>query len=455
MVEPPDQGYSCAPSVTPYESEDDYKPLDSHKMEGLSVFQREILKDLRNPKETFDGSRPERFQRWRTALCRDLRALNCDPCMTLKLLEANTDGGALDIVKGLQGTNDSPASCLRQIWRWLRQRFGNSTLVAHVLTKDITETKRFPDYDRDEPEYAENIRGMEKFLWLCREVRSKLDEHPDLGQFNLRPGMNIIVSKMPPEFVEDWEKHVWQLVHRPPYGHQSRFPTINDLLISMEDFISRKADPYFFPGGAVQEAKCFSTRAQLVRSKSRKNVSQESAPSDSSSGTTSDGSCSEDSVSGDDHPANECVADAKSSSGLKPLMAVKVKADTPYCFFHLNHGHGLSECTSYHEQPVKLRLQLVKEHHLCYRCLGQHLRRNCTARTVCDRCDLGHHPSLHGAPFVSEARSTKRALRTCGTGVSTPRMRTCSKTVPVLIRSRNDSKTISTVYCIIDEKRKA
>ena len=75
-------------------------------------------------------------------------------------------------------------------------------------------------------------------------------------------------------------------------------------------------------------------------------------------------------------------------------------------------SHFLGDCRKFINMDVQQRWDVVKEHHLCFCCLGiGHGSRQCELKRGCNRCSLPHHILLHKAKptesFPLRSSSTK------------------------------------------------
>ena len=257
--------------TTPCDHEDDYKPGEN--IGNNLDLRREILHELKNPRFTFDGTKPEQFEKWRSNICRSLRTIGCNANLVLELLERNTSGGALDIVTHVQDSGVSASQSLVEVWRRLRQRFGDTTLVAESLSQAVVARDRFPDYSRQHRDYEKNVLEMERFLWLCKRLQAGMEIHTDLSHFNSKVGLQQIATKMPTEFERDWEKLVHRLRQRPLEGEEPRLPKLVDLISLMDEFISRKANPFFLSSTTrTLSRKCLVTRPEETSETSGQSV---------------------------------------------------------------------------------------------------------------------------------------------------------------------------------------
>ena len=413
--------------MTFWDHEDDYKPGEN--IENQMDLRREILHELRNPRSTFDGSRPEQFEKWRSRMSSSLRTIGCGADFCLTLLERNASGGALDIINDVQDSGLSAADGLAEVWRRLRKRFGDTTLVAESLSQAVVGRDRFPDYSRQHKDYENNVLEMEQFLWLCKRLQAGMEVHQDLVYFNSRMGLQQIAAKMPTEFEEEWEKLVHNLRRRPKPGESCRNPTLNDLVTLIDDYVSRKSNSYFMPSSLANPTmRCFGTQLQTEGRDPTSNSDESLIPQG---------------------PSVAPAAALSSSSTLQDAIASK-----PYCFQHCDYCHNLEECPDYIHWDAEERLNFVSKRGLCFRCLDQHVKKYCKSSYRCTDCGGSHHQTLHGTsrftPKGPCQRVTSYHMRTPEHSKSASH--SYNKTLPVLIRVKsNPCKTIR-AYCFVDEQ---
>ena len=431
------------PQPTPWDHDDDYKPPDAGP--NTIDLRKEILRELRNPRTTFDGSRPEQFEKWRSNMCKSLKAVGCSAELALEMLERNTSGGAFDIVKGVRMTGATDSDSLAEVWRRLRRRFGDTTLVAEALARDVVNRERFPDHSRHHKNYEKHIKDLEQFIWLCKGLRTGMNDHQDLRHFDSRVGLQQIVSKMPMEFERDWELLVNKLKNKPEAGESARLPVLDDMIALMEEYIIRKSDPYFLPSSLESPArKCFHTRPQHNQSSApeeKTSMDQTARPTMGTTGTqTVEKMPAVPKPQGNQgrHENSGFPHNNPGSSRPPSLMSMK----TQYCFHHRNDSHDLKECPIFLQWTPNEKMELVRSQGLCFRCLGQHYKQRCKSLESCNRCRFDHHSLLHGFDQF------KKSYRTMGQFKG----RTCTKTVPVVVRCSRSPNEIVETYCMIDEQ---
>ena len=195
----------------------------------------------------------------------------------------------------------------------------------------------------------------------------------------------------------------------------------------IDDYVSRKSDPYFKPSNLAYPAKrCFGTQVQTEYP----DLISDMSPI----------------------PQGMSVAPAaalSSSSTSQDAIASK-----PYCFQHCDYCHDLEECPDYNHWDAEARLDFVSKRGLCFRCLDQHVRKYCKSSYQCSDCGGSHHQTLHGTSRFSPKgpcqRVTSYHMRTHGH--SKTASHSYNKTLPVLIRSKSNPGRTVRAYCFVDEQ---
>lgn len=95
------------------------------------------------------------------------------------------------------------------------------------------------------------------------------------------------------------------------------------------------------------------------------------------------------------------------------------------CLACNRNNHKVKNCDIFKEWEPESRWQLVREHHLCWTCLGRHGRRPCklTKRCGVDGCPERHHELLHRAVAkpqtpTKKERSTSGVTECAGDGLN-------------------------------------
>ena len=70
--------------------------------------------------------------------------------------------------------------------------------------------------------------------------------------------------------------------------------------------------------------------------------------------------------------------------------------------------HNTYSCSKLISATVDKRYEILREKRLCFNCLGNHLKSNCTSKLVCKVCGKTHHTILHfGDKFQNQDKSLK------------------------------------------------
>ena len=74
---------------------------------------------------------------------------------------------------------------------------------------------------------------------------------------------------------------------------------------------------------------------------------------------------------------------------------VDFKNQKMFCYVHKSSTHNLSDCKMFLDLNFSDRIQLLRENHLCFNCLGNHMRRSCSHVPICKICKKRHNSALH------------------------------------------------------------
>ncbi|KAF2350752.1 hypothetical protein FHG87_018490 [Trinorchestia longiramus] len=65
------------------------------------------------------------------------------------------------------------------------------------------------------------------------------------------------------------------------------------------------------------------------------------------------------------------------------------------CEYHQVNGHATVTCNQLSKLSIEEKNAFMRQHKLCYRCLGKHKRSDCTTSVTCNKCNGGHATALH------------------------------------------------------------
>lgn len=83
------------------------------------------------------------------------------------------------------------------------------------------------------------------------------------------------------------------------------------------------------------------------------------------------------------------------SSNAQPPSQAKNKPTYVQCFVCNSNAHKIYSCEVFTSKTPQERHQLVKQHHRCFSCLGNHDLKDCHSQSTCRTCNKKHHTMLH------------------------------------------------------------
>ena len=357
------------PSLEIFARPDDYVPHDSYENDLHYSFKIEEMRNLLSRSSSamcFDGD-PEFFEAWRSDMVSSLRRIGCGADQCLRILLNNTSGEPHEVIRKLMRSGMAPTRTLKQVWCSLRGKFGSEVMISQSLFSHVISFPKICDSCQGDIHHQHNVKLLEDFYYVCEQVARNMDKYPDLKFFDSRLGLDMILDKMSPNFLSEWEKHASYLKR----VHHILHPNLLDLLKLMDEYIDRKSFPYVSPvssyhGTPPPSGANFSTNSKaLVSCELRSRPITVSQPT---------------------------ISVVKSSCVDRP------SGDTSlFCPLHREMGHDLAMCPTYLNLPVKERRAFVAHNHLCYVCLLPHFVRDCPGPHPCivPDCNLMHHTSLH------------------------------------------------------------
>ena len=94
----------------------------------------------------------------------------------------------------------------------------------------------------------------------------------------------------------------------------------------------------------------------------------------------------------------DLVIDVKLTDDCTNAVETLQRADPPSrlkCTYHNFGGHDISRCRKFGLLSYGDRRKFVLENHLCFRCLGKHQVKSCTAQPKCSQCSGQHLDIMH------------------------------------------------------------
>jgi len=133
------------------------------------------------------------------------------------------------------------------------------------------------------------------------------------------------------------------------------------------------------------------------------------------------------------------------------------------CLYHRKPGHSLINCRSFIKLKYDQKQKFASENKLCFKCLGSHFARSCSANSKCSKCGRDHISVMHfdkraGHSVSAETTETSNAPdeqsrnSLCGVICGTKNgSLSCSKTVLCEIFHEASPENVLKLYVIIDD----
>ena len=361
----------------------------------------------------FDGTNPEDFWGWHEEINNKLTAAGFDPypMEVIHALRVHTNKRPKELVTSyINAGIDDPEDTLREIWKTLVSRYGANDIVSNTVTTKISNIKKISHEDD-----KGSIDAMEDLHSLCLRIRRLGRRCDSLRHYSTPDGMKVLWSKMPPNFIKKWKAFYIEKQER---GFSITF---DHLLENIAKFIRIHSNPMF-----------------------RKEITRDTRQAKSFFTAT------------DDHNGN-------SSKQTKKSCSIHPDLD----------NHSLAECVVFKKYSYDDRRKHVMTNRLCFNCLGHHQAKTCKSKVKCFKCSGRHISLMHDDVYfknisVQAGKETKKVPvpeqkeksstqfeKTKGLctsiGEDGRRVKICSKTLPVQLRSSNGKTTLDCL-AIIDEQ---
>jgi hypothetical protein len=365
-----------------------------------------------------------------------MSSLHLDPLDELEIIEAHTAEGSpphkvVQSFGSIVGTD--PAAALQTVYAELKQRFGSDVEVASTLYQRLLNFPGITGYESD-PTVAKRLRD---FSDICLIVRNSLNDTPELGFLNFSIGQAPIRKKLPLFLDNAWRKY-----------SQTDSISSGPLFVQFANFVKHRSD--------------ILCKDLLLSQPSGKHVPKHSSPLGAGA------------VQGSKSVRNASTLRTEAIPGVvddKAVHSSTTSNEVPYkCVLHRSNTHDLGNCDLFRTADQRLKRQVVKNHNLCYRCLGRHFAAACDANVSCGTCKSdGHVTVMHLSrgknapgkrPTGSSVHSGKPTQRTdvsnpavslCTSVCGIEQARSCSKTVLVDVRNPATGATLR-AYAILDEQ---
>ena len=66
-----------------------------------------------------------------------------------------------------------------------------------------------------------------------------------------------------------------------------------------------------------------------------------------------------------------------------------------YCPVHRNESHNITECNLFAKFHKMKKNRIIMQNHLCFKCLGKHMVKDCSENVCCSICQLPHVTAMH------------------------------------------------------------
>ena len=244
---------------------------------------------------------------------------------------------------------------------------------------------------------------LQDLIHLCRMIEANMEVNPELKMFDLTVGQSQIWNKLPDWLQIKWRSHAFKLSKE----NSAPLPPLSALI----DFMEYN----------LEEMSCLSFETPVTK------VIR---------GTMA------------------TVTEPASTDSQNPPVK---------CLYHDTSGHSLINCRTFGKLSYGDKQKFASEKWLCFKCLGQHLAKNCHNRQHCLKCRRDHSTIMHPETQRNKPRNSPRRT------VSTPQEEnqhnvlcsvvcghpekalSCSKTVLCKIHHESDPSKSLLVYALIDD----
>ena len=282
-----------------------------------------------------------KFHAWAERVRRRIEGLNLQPLEILDVLERSTKGEPQKIIQDyLESAPGDPTDALSRTWQELFRCYGTPTKIFAELNHKL---RSFPPIKTHN-----DVTKMRELNRVCRQIILNMHSVREFDLFNSEEGMSRILRLIPPSTFERYRKAVYRLKLR---GDHPGFNTLADIV---ED--------------QLQEVLTVEVGVEPRK-----------------------GSCLT-AISG---PTQPVPPPPPKVDRLPNPEGAPTQTRSFSCIIHKSNKHSLGRCSDYVGKSVGDRLGLVREHSLCYNCLGSHYVRECKSKFKCRECNRSHHTSLH------------------------------------------------------------
>jgi len=315
--------------------------LESPSPAASFLLKSELMK---RPVETFSGVSGS-YRTWATILKDRMNCINLTGIEQLQVLHIHTCGRPQELVKDYLSvaTTDSAESAVQSVWATFEERYNHKLAGAQII---IERLKKLPFINSIEDEDS-----ITRMLDACRNAVCSMESSPQLQWLNTYEGINMLSSKL-----TDTLRSRWRTFGIRSKEASGRNPNLSVFVGFLQRLYKESVDDFFkwrpatTPRDVRQHkpAKVFLTEGGMV------------------------------------NPGNNKV------SVMLP------NNNHIFCYVHNSKTHDLKDCATFSNFNREMKVAVVKENRLCFRCLGKHYLHNCNAPTPkCNICCKPHLTILH------------------------------------------------------------
>ena len=273
---------------------------------------------------------------------------------------------AFECAKPIMASN---AGAYQKIWARLEEYYGDVSLNIQSTFYEISKLK---------PVKEDDLRGLVKFI---NEVECCYGQLGECGQVNAVTMAQVdeITDKLPFSVRKSWTKE---------YRGLTTMDKLHPFAPFMMFLESERAD-------VKRLAEREAYKSSSTKSRSSDAVNKKSSQNSSHTFHT-------EVNSGEHSDDNDSCSD--------------ISATVFSCAVHKTDGHNTSKCSDFLKMKRNERYASLKSCHHCFRCLGNHLRKDCKSRDLCKHCNSRNHhtllcnPNRKSSQTESNTASTKASV---------------------------------------------
>ncbi|KAK3727951.1 hypothetical protein QZH41_004895 [Actinostola sp. cb2023] len=340
--------------------------------------------------DIFDGE-VTLFHPWKRAFRAMIDDADVTPAQEMNYLRNFTKGEVQNVVDNFRKRHHTDlAVVLRELWRELERRFGNTAAITNVLLERLTQAANFSE---------KNLPGLQAFADLCGDIDSQLAFLPGLSCLNYPNVLRPIVERLPNFLRSKWEKDIISYATK----HQDAYPGFHVFASMAQEQANKKNHPNVQASGVQPTVH--------EEQSSKRTTKQEFA------------------------------------SARRVMKTNTEENNKPHCKFHDCDGHELTECKAFAAKSIQEKTDWILKEKLCFRCLeAGHIAKECESQVTCSECNSDRHPTLlHKEKDGEELKSNCTSVCKKG-GVS------CSKILLVDVFHHQRPQERHRVYAIIDDQ---